>query len=161
LRASNLAAPAGHLPAFTGEKIMTKKSALSLLFVAGSMLATSAAFAGGDKTMDADGDGVVSASEHAAGSTAMFTKMDANQDGSVTAAEMEAAHAAKGKTKMAGELSTAEKIKAIDTNGDGKLSAAEHSAGSQSMFEKMDTDKNGSLSKAESDAGHKALMTKR
>lgn len=138
-----------------------KKSTLSLLLVAGSMLATPLAFAGGGKTMDADGDGVVSAAEHATGAKAKFTKMDANADGSVTAAEMDAAHVAMGKAKKEGDLSSAEKIKAIDTNGDGNLSAEEHSAGSRSMFEKMDTDKNGSLSQAENDAGHKELMSKR
>ncbi|MET0654778.1 MAG: hypothetical protein ABWX88_08715 [Pseudoxanthomonas sp.] len=138
-----------------------KNSTLSLLLVAGGMLASPLASAGGGKHMDADGDGVVSASEHAAGAKAKFAKMDANADGSVTAAEMDAAHAAAGKAKKEGELSSAEKIKAVDTDGDGKLSAEEHSAGSRAMFEKMDTDKNGSLSQAESDNGHKELMSKR
>jgi hypothetical protein len=48
----------------------------------------------------------------------------------------------------------------IDGNGDGKLSAGEHSAGSRAMFENMDTDKDGSLSQAENEAGHKAMMKK-
>jgi hypothetical protein len=161
LHASNLAGTRRAQAGITFEETKMKNSALSLMILAGSMLATSAAFAGGGKTMDADGDGIVSASEHAAGAQAKFGKMDANKDGSVTAAEMDAAHAAMGKAKKEGELSSAEKIKAIDSNGDGNLSAEEHSAGSRSMFEKMDTDKNGSLSQAESDAGHKELMTRR
>ena len=139
-----------------------KNSTLSLLLVAGAVLATSVAFAadGGTRTMDADGDGSVSASEHEAGAKAMFDGMDADKDGNVTVAEMDAAHAAKGKKKMEGEMSSAEKIKVIDSNGDGKLSAEEHSAGSRAMFEKMDTDKNGALSQAENKAGHKAMLTK-
>ena len=57
-------------------------------------------------------------------------------------------------------MSSAEKIKVIDTNGDGALSAEEHAAGSKMMFEKMDTDKDGFLTKAEMTAGHHKLMKK-
>ncbi len=42
--------------------------------------------------MGSNGDGVVSAREHATAATAMFKKMDANSDGTVTVAEMDAAH---------------------------------------------------------------------
>lgn len=35
------------------------------------------------KVIDANGDGSLSADEHAAGSSAAFSKMDANQDGGV------------------------------------------------------------------------------
>jgi hypothetical protein len=56
-------------------------------------------------------------------------------------------------------MSAAEKIKVIDTNGDGVLTAAEHEAGSKAMFEKMDTDKDGTLSKAEMMSGHAKMMT--
>ena len=38
--------------------------------------------------MDLDGDGVVTAAEHAAGARALFDHMDANHDGRVTRAEM-------------------------------------------------------------------------
>lgn len=108
------------------------------------------------KTMDSNGDGAISADEHAAGAKAMFDRMDANKDGTVTAEEMENAHP-HGNKKM----SAPDKIKAIDTNGDGQLSAAEHAAGSAAMFEKMDTDHNGSISAAEWKAGHAALMEKK
>lgn len=101
------------------------------------------------KTMDSNGDGAISADEHAAGAKAMFDRMDANKDGTVTAEEMENAHPRGDK-----EMSAPDKIKAIDTNGDGQLSAAEHAAGSAAMFDKMDTDHNGSLSTAEWKAGH-------
>lgn len=38
--------------------------------------------------MDLDGDGVVTAAEHAAGARALFEHMDLNHDGRVTRAEM-------------------------------------------------------------------------
>ena len=59
---------------------------------------------------------------------------------------------------LAGDMSSAEKIKKMDTNGDGKLSAAEHEAGARDMFAKMDTNKDGSVTVAEMDASHKRMM---
>jgi Ca2+-binding EF-hand superfamily protein len=65
-----------------------------------------------------------------------------------------------GKKATKSDMSSADKIKVIDTNGDGVLSAEEHATGSRSMFEKMDADKDGALTKAEFDAGHAAMMKK-
>ena len=47
---------------------------------------------GGMAMMDADGDGAVTAAEHAAVAQAMFTKADANADGRLTHEEMMAMH---------------------------------------------------------------------
>lgn len=124
------------------------------------MLAT----AGDDKMskMDTDGDGAVSSAEHAAGAKKMFAEMDANKDGQVTAAEMDARWAAKankdGKDHM--KMSSADKIKEIDTDGDGRISAAEHAAGSQKMFAKMDADGDGKVTSAEMQAGHDKMHDK-
>ena len=66
--------------------------------VLSTVVLSAAAFAGDRspdemfKQMDADGDGRISAAEHAAGASKMFAKMDSNHDGGVTAAEMEAGH---------------------------------------------------------------------
>ncbi|TWI05981.1 EF hand domain-containing protein [Luteimonas cucumeris] len=110
------------------------------------------------KSMDADGDGRITATEHAAGAKAMFERMDANRDGIVTSVEMDASHAAKKQDgKARSGMSSADKIKAVDTNNDGRLSAAEHEAGAKAMFSKMDTDKDGSVSAAEMKAGHAAM----
>ncbi|MDY6949194.1 MAG: hypothetical protein SXG53_26165 [Pseudomonadota bacterium] len=138
--------------------------------------------------MDKDHDGKVSAMEHAEGAKMMFTKMDADKDGQVTAAEMDAGHAAmkskdhatartegtasqekmqdkkaydqtgtgKSMPKM---MSSAQKISAMDTNNDGKLSAAEHSAGAKQMFSKMDTNSDGTLTAQEMRDGDRAEMT--
>jgi Ca2+-binding EF-hand superfamily protein len=57
-------------------------------------------------------------------------------------------------------MSAAEKIAKIDTNGDGKLTAAEHASGSKAMFAKMDADHDGKLTAQEMSAGHERLMSK-
>jgi Ca2+-binding EF-hand superfamily protein len=112
--------------------------------------------------MDTDGDGKISAEEHAAGAKKMFEMMDVDKDGKVTAAEMGAAHEkVAGEKARKGELSAAAKIKMIDSNADGILTAEEHAAGAKTMFEKMDTNKDGYLSKAELTAGHAKMMHKK
>jgi hypothetical protein len=57
-------------------------------------------------------------------------------------------------------MSSADKIQAIDTDRNGKLSAAEHEAGSQSMFTKTDANQDGSVDAAEVKAAHEAMMGK-
>ncbi len=111
--------------------------------------------------MDTDKDGKISAAEHAAGAKAMFEKMDSNKDGKVTADEMAAAHLAMtGNKAKKGDMSAAEKIKMVDSDGDGVLTAAEHAKASEEMFAKMDTNKDGFLSKEEMAAGHASMMKK-
>ena len=151
--------------------------------VGGFALATGAYAGGGSgqaelKMMDTDQDGSISATEHAAGAKKMFEKMDADGDGNVTAKEMDSAHkdmptahsgsTAESDTGTASRLSksdkmhdksSAAKIKMIDTDADGTITAAEHEAGAKKMFEKMDKDGNGKLSAAEVQAGHDRMMT--
>ena len=91
----------------------------------------------------------------------MFAAMDANRDGKVTAAEMTAAHRrVTGSKASKSDMSAADKIKVVDTDGDGILTADEHAAGSRAMFEKMDTDKDGFLTRDELAAGHASMMKK-
>lgn len=172
-----------------------KSLSSKLIPVAIASILCGVAVAGGGKDdklsmMDKDGDGKVTAIEHADGAKMMFGKMDSNKDGQVTAAEMDAAHAGmkehgkdhatartdaspteekmqdkkaydqtgSGKS-MPKMMSSAQKIAAMDTNNDGKLSAAEHAAGAKQMFSKMDTDRDGSLTAQEMREGHKAEMT--
>jgi Ca2+-binding EF-hand superfamily protein len=138
--------------------------ALGGLMLPGLALANEAKAGGHDmfQMMDTNGDGKISPAEHAAGAMMMFQKMDANGDGKVTAAEMDAFHAKMmaGQKAKPMEMSAADKIKVMDTNGDGVLSSEEHAAGAKMMFDKMDTDKDGYLTKAELEAGHAKMMTK-
>lgn len=126
------------------------------------LLVPAAAMAGDDKSkgMDSDGDGAVSSAEHAAGAKKMFDAMDADHDGYVTAAEMDARWAKADKGRQGGgmKMSSADKIKEIDTDGDGRLSAAEHAAGSAKMFARMDADGDGKVTAAEMQAGHDKVM---
>lgn len=121
------------------------------------------------KAMDANGDGRISSAEHVTGGSKMFTGMDGDRDGFVTATEMTAAHA-KMKADMAmpgtkpakpvkSDPTSAEMIKKLDKNNDGKLSAAEHDAGCAAMFTKADKNKDGSLNEAECAEGEKMMKS--
>ena len=127
-----------------------------------ALSALPAAFAGDSadkkfKMMDANNDGKVTREEHADGARQMFTQSDVNIDGIVTVAEMDAATVAKGEKPGKKQMTSAQKIKEIDQNGDGKLTTDEHEAGTARMFAKMDKNADGFLSKAECDEAHKAL----
>jgi Ca2+-binding EF-hand superfamily protein len=111
--------------------------------------------------MDTNKDGKISADEHRVGAKVMFEKMDANKDGAVTADEMAAAHKmVTGKVARKTDMSPQDKIKAVDGDGDGRLTAAEHTSASERMFAKMDTNKDGFLTRQELAAGHAGIMKK-
>lgn len=127
-----------------------------LLSVLGGLALT--ANAGGEKgeSMDTNGDGMISASEHAAGAQAKFERMDADRDGQLTAAEMEGAHAGKG---MAGKRMDASGMMGkMDGDADGRISASEHATAAQSMFDEADTNDDGNLSQEEWKAHHEMKM---
>jgi Ca2+-binding EF-hand superfamily protein len=140
----------------------TKKQRLIVMVCGLSLCALPHAFADQDsdkhfKMMDANGDGKISRAEHAAAAKKMFNECDANHDGIVTAAEMDASLVAKGEKPGKDDKTAAEKIKMIDQNGDGQLTAAEHEAGTETMFTKMDKNSDGFLSKEECDEGMKLM----
>jgi Ca2+-binding EF-hand superfamily protein len=113
------------------------------------------------QAMDADKDGLITAEEHSAGAKLMFTKMDADGDGAVTAAEMDAAHGEKHGDQAAPRMSSAEKIRAVDGNADGRVTAGEHETAARDKFAKMDTNGDGKLSASEMEAGHAGMKSDR
>jgi hypothetical protein len=131
---------------------MMNSSVLVLPFAA--LLLAAPAFAGGGHgKMDTNGDGMVSAAEHAAGSTAKFHSMDADMDGNVTAAEADAFHKQSGKAPMA----SGEWVKKQDTNGDGMISSSEQAANAEARFAKLDANSDGNLTEAELSAAKTAM----
>jgi Ca2+-binding EF-hand superfamily protein len=102
------------------------------------------------QSMDADGDGTITASEQESGSRKMFDQMDADRDGEVTASEMRASVGAASRSSDDASPAGAEaRIAAVDRNADGKLTAEEHAAHAREMFGQLDGDKDGSLSQSE------------
>lgn len=112
-------------------------------------------------SMDTNADGKLSPEESAAAAERMFAMMDADKDGRVTASEMTACYEKmNGKKAKKSDMSAADKIAAIDRNGDGILTASEHATGAVTMFGKMDTNLDGFVSKDEMEAGHKKMLKK-
>jgi hypothetical protein len=158
-------APRHSYRACKGDLVNQSKLVVSIVVFAGSLAAHADAGntkPGGSRIlMDVNGDGKISPDEHAAGAAKMFATMDADKDGKVTASEMTAAHErVTGAKAAAGSMSSADKIKVIDGDGDGALTTAEHAAGSRTMFERMDVDRDGFVSAAEYAAGHAKMPGK-
>lgn len=60
---------------------------------------------------------------------------------------------------LAGEMgASADMLKKMDTNKDGKVSMAENEAYAKMMFGMMDSNRDGSVTMAEMDAGHAKMM---
>jgi hypothetical protein len=108
--------------------------------------------------LDTNADGAISKEEIAAHKAKKFTEMDANKDGFLSEDEMIAAHEKKmadRKRKGAGKM-----IERLDTDKDGKVSAAEFSNHEMPGFDKIDTNKDGSIS-ADERAAAKAMKESR
>jgi hypothetical protein len=104
----------------------------------------------------------------------MFAQSDPNKDGVVTRAEYDARLNKMLAERPVGSPNgpTAAQVKAIrataeasfartDANKDGKVTAAEMSAGPMAMFDRADTNKDGVLSPEEQMAGIRAMQQQR
>jgi len=106
--------------------------------------------------IDADSDGKITAAELKAHADARFGAADTNGDGLLDADEMQARMLAQAATRM--QERSARMIEMMDSDADGKLSAAELQAGPRKgdrferMMSRLDTDEDGAISRAEMDA---------
>ena len=95
--------------------------------------------------LDRDGDGKVSAVEHAEGAKAQFDALDADHNYHLSAAEVERATAgAEAGQLAAGTAATA--VSANDDNDNGEISPEESRAQAEAEFLARDADRDGSLS---------------
>jgi Ca2+-binding EF-hand superfamily protein len=102
------------------------------------------------QTMDADGDGALSAQEYAAGAESSFRQLDADHDGAVTAAELDTAtDEATGMAARSKVSTSADHIAALDNDGNGVLSVEENEAGARDAFAAMDANGDGLLDSTE------------
>ena len=100
-------------------------------------------------TLDRDSSGSLSLEEYAAEAQARFDGMDVDHNFRVTAAEMETAE-----PQRDGQMSAAQRIALDDGDEDGELSADEHAAVVETMFERADANGDGSLEPAEFKSGY-------
>jgi Ca2+-binding EF-hand superfamily protein len=137
------------------------RTLLAISLCTGLTLA-SVAFAADDsvtaqmKAMDTNGDGMVSANEHADYARAQFQAMDADHNGQVTVAEMDAWRKAQIKGKAPANLqpSSVTLIKSLDSNNDGTVSAEEYATAAEKDFNAMDTNHDGKLTADEMRIAH-------
>lgn len=148
-----------------------KEDKLSMMDKDGDGKVTASEYGEGAKMMfskmDANKDGSVTEEEMDASHAAMMGKGHSNEQSAARAEGAteqrmgdKKAYDPSGTGKaMPKQMSSAQKIAAMDTNNDGKLTAQEHAAGSKKMFSKMDADRDGSLTAQELREGEKAMMT--
>ena len=99
------------------------------------------------KAVDTNGDGDISKEEVEAFRATMFNAADANKDGSLSLAEMTAHHEAQQAQRMAERQ--ARHFARMDTDGDGKITAAEFASQPMRGMERMDTDGDGVVTEEE------------
>jgi len=101
--------------------------------------------------------GPISRADFLAVGKAQFTATDADHDGVMTKDELSAAI-----TKQMGSAPPQDMIdqifKMLDTNGDGKATAAEVEASQASRFDQWDTNHDATLTPEEAEAGRAAMM---
>lgn len=153
----------------TRKTLLSMVSALSLLVAAGAVQAQQAtpkaaeAPQDGFAMLDFNGDGKLTAEDFTARKLAQQKALDADGDGFITLEEMKA-HAGEEARKRA-EARAERRFLALDTDGDGRLSAAEAlmagpgrpGHGPEAMLRRADTDGDGAVSPEEFAAARKMM----
>ncbi len=110
---------------------------------------------------DTNNDGKISRAEYVAGATARFAALDVNKDGNLTGDELRTGRKGHGMHRMGGRFDGARGqdmerrggagrgMARVDTDGDGRISRAEHMAQSAQRFQRMDTNGDGVVDKTE------------
>ena len=99
--------------------------------------------------LDRDNSGLLSLEEYAVEARAHFDAMDLDHNFRVTVEEMETVE-----PQRDGQMSAAQRIALDDDDEDGELSADEHAAVIEAMFERADANDDGSLEPAEFKSGY-------
>jgi Ca2+-binding EF-hand superfamily protein len=89
--------------------------------------------------MDADKDGKVTSAEIAAHEAAQAAEIDADKNGTITAEELVAYHEKMRQQRMA------ERLKAMDRNGDGNVSVEEYEAAQTWRMARLDRNGDGQI----------------
>ncbi|WGM39900.1 EF-hand domain-containing protein [Caulobacter sp. NIBR1757] len=98
---------------------------------------------------DRDSDGWISYPEFRDARLAAFDRADANHDQILTRAEARAMRADLGLPNRMPGPKTLSAMRAIDANGDNKLSRAEFTVAGRARFAQLDNDHDGRLSRAD------------
>ncbi len=128
-------------------KIVSRMLVLSLPLLA--LPVASAAAAKDFEAMDANGDGKISRAEYRNAGEKTFRQLDKNRDGVVSVKELSAAVEQHDGDKDSYRAAW----RAMDRNGDGRITGAEHSSASYTAFSEMDADKDGVLTREELESG--------
>lgn len=98
--------------------------------------------------LDRDGDGRVTAAEHAADAKARFDAMDADHNYHLSAAELHAA-VRDGDTSVAAQIADDGTIGSMDANANGEVSVDEQANAAESDFRAMDANGDGAVDRDE------------
>lgn len=152
----------------TRKMMLTVASVLSLSMAAGAVQAQQAPAEtgrqGGFAAMDFNGDGKITVEDFTARKLALQKAMDPDGDGVLTLEEVKT-HAGEAARKRAEERAE-RRFKALDTDGDGRLSAVEAMMGQKDrrgqgpagFIARADADKDGAVSPEEYEAARKAMV---
>ena len=112
--------------------------------------------------LDTDGSGVIEPREIEAARRATFERVDADNDDYVTGAEIDAlreelaqefGRGGRARERAPEGGAQTDRIKAIDTDGDGRVSQAEFMSGRGTLVQRFDGNGDGSVTRAEMEQG--------